>query len=401
MLSRLGALAPKQKKEITISFKTGEAKVIIASIVVKVTADGNEMSKVLKLSAIGKYPFVTLDSQAFDFENLLVGKTASQVFNLQNSSLVPTRYTIEKVNDDGKDNAIQVDHTQGELTPGSITKVTVTYTPQLAGVKSYCLFKVSAFGGNQIEFSCRGEADGYSVELSSKTVHFGEVQAQQTTNRLLNVVNDSDLPTSFQFFTDKSNLFSISMTEGVVKAHASQRIIITFSPQRTGNYYERIFCLVKNHKVLYVDLLGTCYDVLTKPIPLSQRHIDTYRHKVIMGTHRRVQASPKDIEAAEDSLMDSGLDMDLHGHEIPIDDDKQVVLHKEMLLSSSSQTRDLRLSEESINFNFTENGRISESKQLTLENKFGFPINIDWTLLPVLNKTTGQMVKNPFKVLPA
>ena len=63
---------------------------------------------------------------------------------------------------------------------------------------------MSAFGGNQIEFSCRGEADGYSVELSSKTVHFGEVQAQQTTNRLLNVVNDSDLPTSFQFFTDKS-----------------------------------------------------------------------------------------------------------------------------------------------------------------------------------------------------
>ena len=110
-MSRLGALAPKQKKEITISFKTVEAKVIIASIVVKIIADGNEMSKVLKLSAIGKYPFVTLDSQAFDFENLLVGKTASQVFNLQNSSLVPTRYTIEKVNDDGKDNAIQVDHT--------------------------------------------------------------------------------------------------------------------------------------------------------------------------------------------------------------------------------------------------------------------------------------------------
>ena len=287
-----GTLGPKQKKEIQVSFKTTEAKVIIASVVLRVMATGPaaggdgaaaELSKVLKMSAIGKYPFVTLDNLAFDFENLLVGKTASQVFNLQNSSLVPTRYTIERVNDDGKDNAIQVDHSSGELQPGQITKVTVTYTPQLAGVKSYCLFKVSAFGGNEIEFSCRGEADGYSVELSSKTVHFGEVQAQQTTNRLLNVVNDSDLPTSFQFFTDKSNLFSISMTEGIVKAHASQRIIITFSPQRTGNYYERIFCLVKNHKVLYVDLLGTCYDVLTKPVPLSQRHIDTYRHKVIMG----------------------------------------------------------------------------------------------------------------------
>ena len=109
---------------------------------------GSELTKVLKMSAIGKYPFITLDSQAFDFENLLVGKTASQVFNLQNSSLVPTKYTIEKVNDDGKDIAIQVDHTEGDIAPGQIQKVTVTYTPLIAAVKSFCLFKISGFGGN-------------------------------------------------------------------------------------------------------------------------------------------------------------------------------------------------------------------------------------------------------------
>jgi len=134
------------------------------------------------------------------------------------------------VKDDGKDLSIQVDHTNGDISPGQIIKVTVTYTPQLAGVKTYTLFKVAAFGGNEIEFSCCGQADGYNVELSSRTVQFGEVQIQQTTNRLLNVVNSSDLPTSFQFFTDKSNLFSFSMTEGIVKPNASQRIIITFSP---------------------------------------------------------------------------------------------------------------------------------------------------------------------------
>jgi len=384
---------------VAVSFCIGEAKVIIASVVVRVSEGTNELSKVLKLSAIGKYPFMTLDQRSFDFGNLLVGKTASQVFSLQNSSQVPLKYTIEKVNDDGKDLAIKVDHTEGDLIPGQISKVTVTYTPLIAGVKSFCLFKVSAFGGNQIEFSSRGEADGFNVELSAKSIHFGEVQAQQTTNRLLNVVNNSDLPTSFQFFTDKNNLYSFSVTEGTVKAHSSQRIIITFSPQRTGNYYERIFCLVKSHKVLYVDLLGTCYDVLTKPVPLSQRHIDSYRHRVIMGAHRKTLVQ-KDVEGMEDSLIDSALDADLH-LEIPIDDPNQVVLHKEMLLGSSTQTRDIRISEEAINFNFTENGRISESRQLILENKFSFPITVDWTLLPVLNKTTGQLVKNPFKVLPA
>ena len=136
----------------------------------------NELSKMLKLSAIGKYPFITLDQHSFDFENLLVGKTASQIFNLQNNSNVPTDYTVEKVTDDGKDTAIQVDHSNGLINPGEIIKVTVNYTPQIAGVTSQTLFKVSAFGGNQIEFSCKGVADGFSVELSSKTVQFGEVQ---------------------------------------------------------------------------------------------------------------------------------------------------------------------------------------------------------------------------------
>ena len=42
----------------------------------------SELTKVVKLSAIGKYPFVLLDSSNVDFGELLVGKTASKVFNL-------------------------------------------------------------------------------------------------------------------------------------------------------------------------------------------------------------------------------------------------------------------------------------------------------------------------------
>ena len=71
-----------------------------------------------------------------------------------------------------------------------------------------------------------------------------------------------------------------------------------------------------------------------------------------------------------------------------------------MLLAPSAQGREIKLSEDNVNFNFTENGRLSEQRQLVMENKFSFPIAVDWTLLPVLNKTTNQFVKNPFKVSP-
>ena len=73
----IGVLGPKQKKEVVISFTTDEAKVVIASIVFKVVEGASELTKVLKVSAIGKYPFMTLDQTSYDFENLLVGKTSS------------------------------------------------------------------------------------------------------------------------------------------------------------------------------------------------------------------------------------------------------------------------------------------------------------------------------------
>ena len=62
---------------------------------------------------------------------------------------------------------------------------------------------------------------------------------------------------------------------------------------------------MRNHHVLCVDLIGTCYDVLTKPMPLMQRHVDIYRHKVIMGIHTRQR---------KDKMGDAGLgDLDLGG----------------------------------------------------------------------------------------
>ena len=55
-----------------------EAKVIIATVVVKLAEGAVEVTRVVKVSAIGKYPFITLDCQDIDFETLLVGKTVTR-----------------------------------------------------------------------------------------------------------------------------------------------------------------------------------------------------------------------------------------------------------------------------------------------------------------------------------
>ena len=57
----LGTLKPKQKQEVAITFMSDEAKVIIATIIVKLAEGATEVTRVIKVSAIGKYPFITLD----------------------------------------------------------------------------------------------------------------------------------------------------------------------------------------------------------------------------------------------------------------------------------------------------------------------------------------------------
>jgi hypothetical protein len=61
--------------------------------------------------------------------------------------------------------------------------------------------------------------------------------------------------------------------------------------------------------VLYVDLIGTCYDILTKPVPLMQRHIDIFRHKVIMGMHNKSRG--KTLLDGDDKLAISSVEDDL------------------------------------------------------------------------------------------
>jgi hypothetical protein len=111
-----------------IKFCPDEAKVVIATVVFKFL-EGEEGNKVLKLSAIGKYPFLTINQEKIDFETLLVGKVVEREILLKNHSLVPAQFVVEKVNDDGKDVAFSIDFYQGSIPPGATFKIIVKYVP--------------------------------------------------------------------------------------------------------------------------------------------------------------------------------------------------------------------------------------------------------------------------------
>jgi hypothetical protein len=57
------------------------------------------------MSGIGKFPFVNLSNEKLNFESLTVGTELVKTVELRNFSQVKAQYSIEEVNDDGKDHA--------------------------------------------------------------------------------------------------------------------------------------------------------------------------------------------------------------------------------------------------------------------------------------------------------
>lgn len=199
------------------------------------------------MSGIGKFPYVNISDEKLNFEQMTVGKSETKKITLRNNSLVPAKFSVEKINDDGKDMSFNLSEIEGSIKPGSAITLVVNYNPTMPGTFTCTQFQINVEGGNSLKFSCMGQALGNNVSLSTNSIQFGEVQIDQTTNRLLNIINDGDQPTSFQIYSDKSNVFAFSKTEGTVKAKSQVRIIIEFFPQKTTSYYERVFLVARNH----------------------------------------------------------------------------------------------------------------------------------------------------------
>lgn len=341
-----GVLAVKGKQEITISYTPKESESITSTIVLSINGE----EKPIKLSAVSKYPLITVTETTLDFKELLVGKFETKEISIQNVGLVPATFKIEKEKNEEDDTSFALSVKKGQIQPGESCTVSFKFQPKLVGVCSKAHYLVKSKGGNFIKVSSLGTGVGYDVHLSAKSMNFGEVSLGNSTNRIVNVVNNSDLATSFSFVVDHKNVFSYSITEGVVAAKASTRVIITFTPKDTVNYYERVFCLIRNHKILHLDLIGTCYDDTTKPLPLLQRHVDAFREKGMIpeGTPAVTKGRGDDNEFATTHLEDKESRL---GTAV-VEQDTTSFFHKEMFLENDSPLRDVTLNYQFIDFNY-------------------------------------------------
>ena len=84
---------PNSYSSFRVEFKTSQASVTVGTVILEV--EGEEQ-RVIKLSAVGKYPYISANQAELDFGNVLVTKSVSKELVLKNSSEVPAEFYIQK-----------------------------------------------------------------------------------------------------------------------------------------------------------------------------------------------------------------------------------------------------------------------------------------------------------------
>ena len=91
------------------------------------------------------------------------------------------------------------------------------------------------------------------------------------------MVNFSPLKLAFQFDIDpRTSTFEFSLSNGVLEPNERKLIQVFFKPQFASIYYKKVSCIIQNHSVLFIQLIGTAHSELVKPPVINRTHIENY-----------------------------------------------------------------------------------------------------------------------------
>uniref|UniRef100_K3WH51 Uncharacterized protein n=1 Tax=Globisporangium ultimum (strain ATCC 200006 / CBS 805.95 / DAOM BR144) TaxID=431595 RepID=K3WH51_GLOUD len=291
--------------ELTASFCPNCASVYVATTACFVRPDDGEsfasatkLEKLMKISGISKFTHLSASESELNFGEILVGAPniarapTEKEFVLRNRSLVRAGFRIVNVESD-HDPVFFFSPLQGVVDPESSLSIKVRYTPLSAGTFTCDHFDVLTPGGNTVQITCKGKADGTVVSIwkknlesnfvTTKSVNFQDVQVGKTVSRVITLRNESPMDVHFHFSCQRHGVFHFDNVNGKIPPYLDVNVTITFTPTQAGNFYRRFFLLIHNQSTQFVDVLGTGYDDKTRPSPFQQAHVDAYHLRVSAG----------------------------------------------------------------------------------------------------------------------
>ena len=237
------------KIEIKVKIYPQSAIVSVGNAQIILGKDTSRKARIIKLCAISKYPYLKIHKNILDFGNVVIGKTKELELIINNPEKVEAKFNIEKKKFIHAKSIEQfyVSDLSGIVPPESSFLLKIKYVTSYPNFFSYETFDILTKGGNINRFSCIAHSQGLTTNISDKFINFHSVELNTTKTKMIRLFNESDELTYFQFFYNNDHVFFFDELEGVIPAKSNVRVTITFKPNETVSYYDRIFCLIKNH----------------------------------------------------------------------------------------------------------------------------------------------------------
>mmetsp|Transcript_9855 Transcript_9855/g.22507 ORF Transcript_9855/g.22507 Transcript_9855/m.22507 type:complete len:1836 (-) Transcript_9855:105-5612(-) len=342
-----GVIFPGKTMTVKISFFPTEASVYVGTIVCKQPIPRPAL--VMKISGIGKIPFVAISKSEVDFGTVLTGRTVNEEVILTNTSLVPVSFELNPVPHD-HDPIFHWKIVKGKIPADGSLALQVAYTPISTGSFDCDYFEIVTPGGNIQRICCKGFAEPHSVEIDRNSINFGNLELGKVSLRTLEIRNNTKEKAFYQFITESQGCFEFSRTDGSIIQESSVNVDIRFTARVPGNFYRRIFILIKNQGPLYLDLTATAYhqnqDQVPRPMPLAQKHVDMYRARQMAERTAHARAI-YDVTSSNNPMS---------------------VIWNEFFLDDTDSRREIYLLEQHVEFGAASEVGVGDYKQITVHN---------------------------------
>ena len=303
-----GTVMVGESVETILTFHPASAEVFVANAVCMV-GEGINATKPkprleMRLSAVAKYPYIVASETSIKFGEVLVNSQdeflTKREIVVRNQSVVPAEFVVIRVEND-RDPVFTIYPTKGEIGPGDEVNFEMHYNPTVSGTFTEENFNIITPGGNTETLKLTGRCLQPEVVVYKKedpfakvggvpnSINFRDAHVGQTVSRVIFLRNDSDLPAAWCICAEQNGIFNFKETRGVIPPMFEASTMLSFTPQRPGNYYRRVFILIENAAPQFIDLLGSGFinargEVKEqRPAPIRHAHIQAYRNRVAAG----------------------------------------------------------------------------------------------------------------------
>lgn len=319
-----GVLDEEETIQLQLSFTPQEASALVAQVVCKMVDNGEVLAR-MKLSGLGKYPFLRVangeakgetsrgdNSFLIDFGRQLVNTTCCRVFELENPSLVDAVFTLETT-DDSHLQPFKITPKSGVIERGQSKKFKVLFSPTAPSTTYTGTFRAVMTTGNAVSARVRGVSVPPVVHTSTSAIDFGDVRLEEVVGvagankpsvrkRFFLIKNASEAPLSFFFVsTSPGAAFVVEPSLGELPAKGHVRVSVEFCPTHPINYLRRMLILVQHvDTLLYVDVFGSAYNSVIRPLPFKAKDVEAFFQRHECGL---AGARPDDLVVMSDALQ--------------------------------------------------------------------------------------------------